>query len=170
MSSIKGMGSCVITQENGYPCGRQIGEGEAIGTVVINGAPYIGHKRCADAYDLRSSNGMVKRADQTSPGGAVGPMRDAVAQDGRPDIADLPQAGPPVSKYQLPDGVKSLSELPYDEPTANPGQDLMAGLTADERRLVEEHRRTRKPDPVNLEVTLPRGIPDNADLVIHIKR
>jgi hypothetical protein len=26
------------------------------------------------------------------------------------------------------------------------------------------------PIPVNLEVTLPRGIPDNADLVIHIKR
>lgn len=159
MSSIKGMGSCVITQENGYPCGRQIGEGEAIGTVVINGSPYIGHKRCADAYDLRSKNGMVKRADQTSPGGAVGPIRDAVADDGRPDITAV----------KLPDGVKALSELPYDEPTANPAQDLMAGLTADERRLIEEHRRTAKPKPHVVELDLTK-LAANQDLHLHITR
>lgn len=75
---IKGLGVCLIPGEDGTPCGRQIEEGEPIGT-VIHGGPQVGHKRCANAFYIRKQDeerqkreDMVKIGKQQGPGGSIG--------------------------------------------------------------------------------------------------
>jgi len=75
----------MIPNDAGVICGKQIGEGEAIGTVIING-PVVGHKKCADGFHARKQQSerearhkMVKRYDQ---GGAGGPIDYNSERDG----------------------------------------------------------------------------------------
>lgn len=193
-SSIKGMGSCAIPGENGWPCGRQIAQGESIGTVIINKQPSVGHKRCADAYTFREMQGtnVVKRADQQADG-SVGPERDALGEGSFPLTgASKPEPAPPPNaraQYsQLPAGVVPLAELPFDDEAPSQKKALhvpltqrepqaqldyldnaMAGLSDAERKVLEEYRKSIKPEPHVIELDLSK-LPANADLHIHIKR
>lgn len=184
MSSVKGMGSCPITQENGYPCGRQISEGESIGTVIINKAPYVGHKRCADAYTLREMQGgnVVKRADQNGPGGSIGPERDALAFGSYP-LESKPEPAPPPNARQqysqLPPGVEPMADDPFEVEALMPlasasvsphgSISVSGGLTPDELEALEKYRASVKPTPHVIDLDL-SALPPNADLHIHIKR
>lgn len=72
--TVMGMGVCMIPKENDIPCGRQITEGEPIGSVVIGpGNVVVGHKRCGDGFNMRKKEkaDMVKIARQQGAGGPV---------------------------------------------------------------------------------------------------
>jgi hypothetical protein len=125
MALVKGLGVCLIPKEDGTTCGQQLAEGEPIGT-VIHGAPMVGHRKCADAFHARKAaaerekrEAMVKRVDQTGPGGAVdwSTQRDAIQgsiplekSPGKPleSQGDLRAAANVL-------GVKPLSDLPMEE-------------------------------------------------------
>lgn len=116
MAYDKGLGSCLIQQENGLPCGRQIAEGEAINTVVTPfGGPIVGHKKCADGYNLRKQQekDMVKIGQQSGPGGPVEPskFKDGIAQSipleqSRREVPEMPP---------MPQGVRPITEVPFDD-------------------------------------------------------
>jgi hypothetical protein len=83
VATIQGMGPCLIPNEHNYPCGRQIGEGEAIGTITtglgVQAQSYVGHKACADGFYVRKAAqekeknlAMVKKMNQ-GPDGSVDP-------------------------------------------------------------------------------------------------
>jgi hypothetical protein len=134
MAHDMGMGNCMIPDANGVYCGRQIGEGEAIGTIVLGG-PKIGHKRCADAYHARiqqaereKRDAMVKRIDQSGPGGPVDhtteregiqgsiplehrpgdPLRE---QGSQPDVSGQP---PDLAGLAASAGVHSIADVPME--------------------------------------------------------
>lgn len=130
MSADKGLGNCLIPLENGAFCGKQITEGEPIGTIVLNG-PRVGHKKCADAYHWRKQQAerakrenMVKRIDQAGPGGAVDSSteRDAVMgslpleKPEPPAFGASVQAGPPrdLASLAAAAGVTPISDVPMD--------------------------------------------------------
>lgn len=76
MALEQGMGSCMIpVGENGYPCGKQIEEGEPIGSVLVGMGSRIGHKRCKDAFYARraqeAKDAVAKNIKQAGPGGPV---------------------------------------------------------------------------------------------------
>ena len=75
MAVVQGMGVCLIPTD-GIPCGRQIEEGEPIGTLALPfGGTVVGHKACVDGYtaqkEQEKDDTMVKRVDQAGPGGPV---------------------------------------------------------------------------------------------------
>ena len=72
MAETMGLGACLITKDDGLPCGLQIGEGEPIGTVVIGTGPVVGHRNCADAFMTRRKK-VVQIGKQQGPGGVVDP-------------------------------------------------------------------------------------------------
>lgn len=123
MALVKGMGSCAIPQANNLPCGGQIQEGEPIGTVIAGFAnePMIGHKRCADAYNMRKrQETQVKIGKQGGPGGSIGDPQnypDALAFGSVPLEKEEPPA-PDLAAMPMPEGVKPLSELPMDDEPA----------------------------------------------------
>jgi hypothetical protein len=122
------MGNCTIPDAAGSICGKQINEGEAIGTIVLGG-PRVGHKRCCDAYHARVQEKerekrlqMVKRIDQGGPGGPVDytSERDAVmgsipleTRPGGPAPADT---GDPslLGGLAAAAGVRSVGDLPME--------------------------------------------------------
>src|SRR6478735_5875897 len=123
MALVKGLGTCAIQKENGALCGGQIQEGEPIGTVIIRAGqdPLIGHKRCADAYNMRKTQReqqAMKIGKQAGPGGSIGDpnsYNDALAFGSVP--LEKPET-PDLASVQMPEGVKPLSELPMDDEPA----------------------------------------------------
>jgi hypothetical protein len=134
MAADQGMGNCLIPGADGLPCGKQINEGEAIGTIVLGG-PRVGHKKCSDAYHARVQEAerekrlnMVKRLDQGGPGGAVvySSERDAIMgsipldhKPGDPLPPDVPQPhdGPDpslLSGLAAAAGVANIANVPMD--------------------------------------------------------
>lgn len=76
MALVEGMGTCLVPKDTGVPCASQIQQGEPIRTISLPfGGTVVGHKACVDAYDARKNqekeDDMVKRVDQSGPGGAV---------------------------------------------------------------------------------------------------
>lgn len=134
MAVIKGMGPCAIPQDNGLPCGRQINEGEPVGTIAkgsaFNPLPMVGHKRCADAYYQRvqaaereKNLAMVQRINQA---GAGGPVDNSTAFD--PVQGSIPLEKPeapatPVAPGQIigdmSQGAQFLGDLPEDASPAD---------------------------------------------------
>lgn len=105
MATIRGMGPCAIPQDNGLPCGRQINEGEPVGTIAkgsaFNPLPMVGHKRCADAYYQRvqaaereKNLAMVQRINQA---GAGGPVDNSTAFDPVQGSIPLEKSAVPVT-------------------------------------------------------------------------
>jgi len=93
----------MIPNEAGVICGKQIQEGEAIGTVIING-PVVGHKKCADGFHTRKQqserearHNMVKRYDQ---GGAGGPIDYNSERDGIQGSLPLEKPEPAESRAE----------------------------------------------------------------------
>jgi hypothetical protein len=117
----------LIPDANGQMCGKQINEGEAIGTIVLGG-PRVGHKRCADAYHARVQEKerekrlqMVKRIDQGGPGGPVDYSTERDAVQGSIPLETRP--GGPLPDTPDPSllgglaaaaGVASVADLPMD--------------------------------------------------------
>lgn len=116
MAETMGMGVCLIYIAPNRPCGRQIQEGEPIGTVVLAGGPVVGHKKCADNFRpafaavANAGGHPVKLGKQGGPGGAIP----------GPEGYDQAIAGSiPLESVTMPEGVKSLADLPMDgEPAA----------------------------------------------------
>jgi hypothetical protein len=126
MAVVRGMGPCGIPRENGLPCGRQIQDGEPVGTItqgtVYNPQSTTGHKACADAFHQRVQQrerernmAMVQRINQSGPGGAVNPN----------DAYDAVQGSIPLAKAEEPkapgtivgdmsNGAHFLGDLPED--------------------------------------------------------
>lgn len=118
MAETKGMGSCLIQLESGNPCGRQINDGEAIGTVISVSGPIVGHKRCADDYNRRT---MVKQYQQK---GAGGPMdtsnpKDMVENPTPLDASKIPDTAD-LSRVQMPPGVQPITDLPFEDDLGSP--------------------------------------------------
>lgn len=93
MSLVQGVGTCLAPQANGLPCGKQIADGEPIGTIVIN--PIVGgivvHRHCADAYEARKrEKEAVKLGKQAGPGGPIDPssFQDALAYGSVPLVPE----------------------------------------------------------------------------------
>jgi hypothetical protein len=148
MAVDKGMGSCLIPRENGYPCGGQIQEGEPIGTVMGQMAPppaaavpLVGHRRCADAFMSREREkaNMVKKYNQAGPGGAMDTAHpeDLVIGSLPLEKTERPPADR-LERTQMPPGVRPLSELPFEGP-----QDVAQPLlTDDDRAKLDAYRQT----------------------------
>lgn len=95
---VQGMGVCLIPNDKDRPCGKQLQDGEPIGTIVLGG-PIIGHKACADRYELRKrekKETAMKIGRQQGPGGSIGDpaqYQDALAHGSvpleKPDAPDL---------------------------------------------------------------------------------
>lgn len=120
----KGLGACLIAGDNGLPCGRQISEGEPIGTVAVGHPPnpIVGHKKCADAWALRKQrekDDMVRIGKQQGPGGSIGDP--ASYDDGIQGSIPLekPEPLPSLAEVKMPEGVQSLAELPFVPPKAS---------------------------------------------------
>jgi hypothetical protein len=108
MALVKGMGACLIAKDTGLPCGGQIQEGEAIGTVISPGGPLIGHKKCADDFHARKAaaerekrSSVVQKMTQNGPGGPVDPRTatDMLASGSVP-LEKVP--GRPLEKPENP--------------------------------------------------------------------
>lgn len=132
MAYDKGLGTCLIPKANGQLCSKQIAEGEAIGTVIVGVTPLVGHKDCASNFtqrqaDKKKEQSVVKRVDQSGPGGAVdmSQAKDAtlgsIPLEKSPNPVsvsnDPPQEPPSLSLAEtpLPEGVKSVTEVPFTE-------------------------------------------------------
>lgn len=142
----KGLGSCLIPNEQGGVCGRQIQEGEAIGTVMLRpGGPVIGHKACSDDFHRRKQEAekqtrmaMVKRVDQGGPGGPINysserdallgslplekPEPVAVQADLRGG-SELAAEAEGLGALCAEAGIASLSDLPFE---ATPAEAVIA--------------------------------------------
>lgn len=127
MSWDRGVGSCLVQKANGYPCGRQIQEGEPIRTVVVGMNAIVGHKRCVEEYEARKQQektGMVKKYQQQGPGGPMdtsNPQEMVMGsipleqQPGKPaEQAELPN----LADMRMPEGVRPISEVPFEEEQA----------------------------------------------------
>lgn len=181
------MGSCLIPKENGSYCGKQIQEGEPIGTIGLGTPPQpvIGHKACADDYERRAE-ATVKIGRQQGPGGPIGDPSgydDALAFGSVPlEKPESPEPAPELNQVRMPEGVRPLSELPMDDEVVNPqvrqyvtGQVPETGLTHHEREVMEAFRtggaeavrvleeRKAKGEPVTHVITLDMSqVPENA--------
>lgn len=113
MVATEGMGTCLVQQANGIPCGRPIAEGEAIGTVISAGAgPIVGHKRCADNFNQRKREDTMVKIGQQS--GAGGPVDVSSFKDG---IANpTPLVPVDLATVSMPEGVIPISSVPFDDP------------------------------------------------------
>jgi hypothetical protein len=126
MALIKGMGTCLIMGGDGLPCGKQIQEGEAIGTVTggfNDKMPLTGHKKCADAYHYRvqqseraKREAQVKLMNQSGPGGPVDPTTatDALVGGSIPLEKPEPELHIQTITAGLPPGSNYLGDLPED--------------------------------------------------------
>lgn len=117
MSSDQGMGSCLIQQANGLPCGRQIAEGEPVGTVISGATAIVGHKRCADSFTQRKMEDQVVKIGKQS--GAGGPVDVSTFADGVMHSTPL-ETKPGYVAPELPPmpaGVRSIAEVPFEEQT-----------------------------------------------------
>jgi hypothetical protein len=115
MSADKGMGSCLIQTAEGSICGRQIEEGDPIGTVMsAYGGPVVGHKDCADAFEHRKrEQQMVKIGRQQ---GAGGPM-PGPEQYKEGIMGSIPLEKPEEPAPDLPEGIE-LTGKPQHMPGA----------------------------------------------------
>lgn len=144
MGSIKGMGPCGIPGENNLPCGRQIIEGEPVGTIT-RGSAYsplstTGHKRCADAYHVRVQRqerernmAMVQRINQDGPSGAVNPTTAYDAVQGSLPLekveTEAPRPPTPLSPQIVGDmsnGAHFIGDVPEDASPAEAVQYVQA--------------------------------------------
>ena len=125
MSYDKGIGTCLVPV-NGIPCGRQIEDGESIRNLTLPyGGAIVGHKQCVDSYEAnkQKENDMVQRVDQGSPGGPVDMRTAKDALLGSVPLVPKEEAhtGPSsLSEVPMPDGVRSVAEVPFEEPAAEP--------------------------------------------------
>jgi hypothetical protein len=118
MTSTQGMGSCLIptlwSAEHScwLPCGRQIEDGESIGTVLSFAGPLVGHRDCADAFEKRERNEKMVRIGRQQ--GAGGPMPGPEQyKDGI--MGSIPLEKPPEPTGDLPPGVTSVADVPFEE-------------------------------------------------------
>lgn len=188
MALVEGMGKCLIQQDNGMPCGRQIQPGEPIGTVIAGFAagPIVGHKACADAYQARQNKEkqVVKIGRQGGPGGSIGDpsqYEDALAFGSVP--LEKPDARvPDLASIPMPEGVRPLTDLPFEEPNPHPKgrvvpsvqEQLATTLSEEEAEIAEIRKRYAKarelPRPVHTVVVDISQAPENADIQITLKR
>lgn len=146
MAEVKGMGSCLIPNKQGIPCGNQIEEGEPIGTVMLPGGPVVGHKRCSNSFYARKQqserermNDMVKIAKQGA-GGVVGPYEDAVI--GSTPLVPPEVDGKPVLAHDPDTGVNLASRIKAAEPALE--------LTETERQQILAARAATTPSVAEL--------------------
>lgn len=132
MANVKGMGPCGIPGENGLPCGRQIHEGESVGTITVGTAfrpaSTTGHKGCADAWYGRKQQqerernfAMVQRVNQSGPGGAVDFSQGQDAVEGsiplqKPEPA---RQAPGTVIGDMSQGAHFIGDLPEDASPAD---------------------------------------------------
>lgn len=122
MAEIKGMGACLVPNDEGKPCGRQIAEGEPIGTVMAASGPIVGHRKCADAFHARkqqqereSRNSMVKDIKQA---GAGGPLDFAGAKDtimGSIPLEKSPNSSSDLNELTKAAGIPSIADVPMED-------------------------------------------------------
>lgn len=109
MAEVKGLGVCMIPTSTGKPCGKQIQQGEPIGTITnAQRTPIVGHKKCAEAYEMRT----MKLGKQGGPGGAID---DSSYSDALVGSIPLEKPAQSLEEVQMPPGVKSLADLPFEE-------------------------------------------------------
>lgn len=130
-----GLGKCFIPDDEGTPCGHQIEQGEAIGTVMLPGGPAVGHKRCIGAFYMRQQQKereqrekMVKLAKQSGPGG---PVDMSTAEDAIENSSPLVK---PEEKPTLE--ITGVSAKALDQPASEPHI-----LNDDELAKLEEYKR-----------------------------
>lgn len=112
MAEVKGLGVCMVPTSTGRPCGKQIHQGESIGTIINeHRTPIVGHKKCAEAYETRT----MKLGKQGGPGGAID---DSSYSDALVGSIPLEKPAKSLEEVQMPPGVKSLADLPFDEDEA----------------------------------------------------
>jgi hypothetical protein len=127
---IRGIGPCAIPGENGLPCGRQVAEGEPVGTIAKGTAfsplPLVGHRRCADQYYARIQQqereknlAMVQRINQSGPGGAIdpttafNPVQGSIPLDKQVKAEPKTQA-PGTVIGDLSEGAHFIGDVPED--------------------------------------------------------
>lgn len=140
---VKGIGVCLVPNEDGVPCGRQVAEGEPIGTVITAGKPVVGHRNCANEYHRRQQaqyrterEKMVKIGKQEGPGGVIGDPAsypDALASGSYP----LEKKSPPV--MDTPPSGATHDENSWVE-QARWAASLAADLTASEQAQLAQYR------------------------------
>lgn len=112
MAEVKGLGVCMIPTSTGKPCGKQIQQGEPIGTITnAQRTPIVGHKKCAEAYEMRT----MKLGKQGGPGGAID---ESSYENAIMGSVPLEKPAKSLDEVQMPPGVKSLADLPFDEDEA----------------------------------------------------
>lgn len=152
MATVKGMGPCSIPGENNFPCGRQIAEGEPVGTItmgnVFNPQSAIGHRHCADAWWERKRSAereqnfaMVKRVNQSQAGGAVNfnEAYDAVQGSVPLEKKDTVPLSPTertgtTIKGDLSQGAHFIGDLPEDATPDQAVQYATGGGTTQEQQ------------------------------------
>lgn len=152
MSSIQGMGPCGIPKADNYPCGKQIQEGESIGTVTTPGGPVTGHKKCADMFYMRKQaserqerEAMVKKYNQQGPGGA---MDTANPQD--LVMGSIPLDKPEVpANFTPPPGVNFIGDLPMDA-SPDDAVNRARGVVADQPNPLIEQMRAEGQHPADV--------------------
>jgi hypothetical protein len=113
------MGVCLIPNDKDVPCGRQIEEGEPIGTVILNRTPLIGHRACAHGFHSRTQAverekrvASMKIGKQSGPGGSIGDpdkYPDALAFGSKPLVPEEKEPVPPADPDIPPPGVAHSS-------------------------------------------------------------
>lgn len=112
MAEVKGLGVCMIPTSTGKPCGKQIQQGESIGTIInAQRTPIVGHKKCAEAYETRT----MKLGKQGGPGGAID---ESSYENAIMGSVPLEKPAKSLDEMQMPPGVKSLADLPFEQDEA----------------------------------------------------
>jgi len=178
-ASIRGIGLCMIPNDQGVPCGRQVAEGESIGT-VLSGGPQVGHKKCADAFHARRQaeerqkrSEMVKIGKQQGPGGDIGDPStypDALASGSYPLEKPLEEKVS-VRQENTPDGGVPAVEaaLISQRLEAALSGNATMGMTPEEMTQLEQYRqhllRSRMPEQAVVRVDL-TGLPAGTTTVM----
>jgi hypothetical protein len=190
MANVAGMGKCTIPgEENDYPCGKQIQEGEPIGTVMIGSQALVGHKKCADNFYARKAaaerkvrNSMVKKLNQDGPQGPVDfahptdlvqgattvttepkgydDPRDAAKAAGAHFLGDLPMDATPDDAYRIATGSGEVKDELHDEDAQE--------LEAYRQRLIARRRATETPITHTLTIDLSQVPPEAQMLAINL--
>lgn len=176
----KGLGVCLIPTEDDGTCGRQIEEGEPIGTVVLPGGPIVGHKRCADGFHQRRQaqerEKRMKIGKQQGPGGSIGDPStypDALAFGSKPLVPEgkeIPPTGVTSSPIVDPTVLATVEkDLTWDRKMAAINEAEQAALDAVKARYAEARQEASdQPKTYNLTLDLTEVPPDVDILVIEL--